>query len=70
VARAVWEFFKQRPNNAGARILFASVMPLTVILLRGNPTDTVARSLYLVGPIVVFLWLARRRIGTAAAGKP
>jgi hypothetical protein len=50
-------FLKANPENAGVRLLYASLLPFTIILLRGNPTDSLARALYVTGPLVAFLWV-------------
>jgi hypothetical protein len=63
LARLLFEYLRANPGSAGVRLLYAASLPLFVILLRGNPTDTFARASYLVLPIVVGLWFASARLG-------
>jgi hypothetical protein len=53
-ARTVFEYWRQNPQNAGVRLLFASCLPLVLVMVRGNPSDTLARASYTVIPLVAF----------------
>ena len=62
-ARALWEWWRIRGVYApGARIVFAAALPLCIVLQRGSISDTLARSSFLVVPILAVLWLASRRV--------
>ena len=61
LARALYEYLLKYPASAGVRLLYASTLPFIIVLLRGNPTDTLARMLYIVFPILITLWLTGRR---------
>ena len=53
-ARTLFEYWRRDPSNAGLRLLFASSLPLVLVMVRGNPTDTLARATYTVIPLVIF----------------
>lgn len=76
VARILFQYFAAYPRSAGVRLLYASTLPFVVVLVRGNPTDTIARMSFIVFPIIVAVWFAGRREprrvvrGDAAASVP
>jgi hypothetical protein len=53
-ARTIFEYWRRNPQNAGVRLLFASCLPLVLVMIRGNPSDTFARATYTVIPLVAF----------------
>ncbi len=57
-ARILYEYLRANPRNASVRLVYAASLPLTIILLRGNLTDTMPRALYLVGPILLCIRVA------------
>lgn len=59
--RAAFEWLKVDSTNDMARLIYALILPFTVILLRGNLPDTAARALFIVGPAVLAAHLAGRR---------
>ena len=61
IFRRVYEYYRTRSSDLGARLLFAGAAPLVVIALRDGPVDTMIRSLAVLGPIPVALYLARGR---------
>lgn len=61
LARALFEYLMAYPNNVGVRLVYASTIPFIFILVRGNPTDTIARMGYIVFPIILALLLAGHR---------
>jgi O-antigen/teichoic acid export membrane protein len=61
--RTLWEYFLRNSRDASVQIIFASSLPLMVILLRGALTDTVARSVVLLGPLIVCAWVCSRPPG-------
>lgn len=64
--RALWAWWRiHGATSAGARILFAAALPLAIVLQRGSISDTLARSSFLVLPIVVVFWLASRPLRAA-----
>lgn len=63
--RWLFEVFRRLSHEPGVRLLYAAALPLTIVLLRGNPTDTAARAAYVVGPVVAVMWYLSRRAGAA-----
>jgi predicted small integral membrane protein len=59
-ARALFEYLRRNPTNAGVRLLFASSFPMVLVIVRGNPSDTLARATYTVFPLAVFFWVTGR----------
>jgi hypothetical protein len=57
--RAVWEYFLRYPG-LGMQMFFAAASPLSLILLRGDPADTLGRAVFLVVPLVLCLVLCSR----------
>lgn len=59
--RLMYEYLLANPTNAAVRLGYAASLPLTIILFRGNPTDTLARASYLVLPLILAVWLSSAR---------
>jgi hypothetical protein len=68
--RVLFEYLRAHPRNASVRLLYAAALPLTFVLLRGNPTDTLPRALYLVVPVLAAVWWASRRTVALPARRP
>ena len=63
MSRAVWEWWRtHNAGNVGVNLVFASLLPFIIVLQRGNLSDSLGRSIVLVLPIIVVLWLASRRV--------
>jgi hypothetical protein len=58
--RFMWEYFLLHSRSEGMQILFAAALPMLVILVRNSVTDTIARSLFLVGPLLWCLLVCSR----------
>lgn len=69
LARALYEYLLAHPGSAGARLVFAAMLPFIVVMVRGNPTDTVGRMAFIVFPIIVAVWWGGRREPRAAHGQ-
>lgn len=74
--RLLFEYLVVHPSGAGSRLLYAAALPLVVVLMRGNPTDTIGRMSFVVLPILVAVWFTgrhevrtRRETGSAVAVK-
>ncbi len=63
VFRALWEWWRTHRDSDGVLVFFAAVLPLTIVLQRGAIYDTLARSAFLIGPLILLPWLASRRSG-------
>lgn len=76
LGRVLYEYLQHNRDAIGVRLLYSSILPFTIVLLRGNPTDTLARMSYIVLPVVIGLLvcrtstdsLVRRRIGQTSLG--
>ena len=60
-ARVLYAYLMANPGNASVRLAYAASLPLFLVLLRSNPTDTLPRAVYLVGPIFLCAWLCADR---------
>lgn len=63
--RLLYEYLIVHPTGAGSRLLYASALPLVIVLMRGNPTDTIGRMSFVVLPILVAVWFTGRHEGRA-----
>ena len=59
--RALWAYRQANRGNDMIAMLFAASLPYTVVLVRGNFGDSLARSLFTVVPILVVAYLAARQ---------
>ena len=60
-ARVLYEYFLRLAGNPSVRLLYAASLPVVLMLLRGNPTDTLARAAFLIVPILIIVWFAAPR---------
>lgn len=58
--RWMWEYFRLHVSNLGIQLAFAASLPLLVIMVRNGVVDTVARGLFLIGPILWCLLVCSR----------
>ena len=58
--RSLWEYFRLHQSSEGVQIVFAAMLPMLVILVRNSITDAIARSLFMVGPLVLCLIVCSR----------
>jgi hypothetical protein len=61
--RFVYAYFSIQRRNAGMQILFAASVPLVFDLLRNTLTDTTGRSVVLVVPLIICVWVCSRPPG-------
>ena len=59
--RFAYESFAKAAHRRSAQLLFAAFLPLVAVLLRGNPTDTLARAEFVLVPLFAFAWWTSRR---------
>ena len=59
--RFLYAYLLRYPRNASVRMFYAASLPLTLMLLRGNPVDTLARAAFLVVPIFLCVWFSSPR---------
>jgi hypothetical protein len=58
--RGLWAWLRRWKHMAGAQLLFASILPLAVVLARGNFVSVLSIGGFTVLPVAIGLWLARR----------
>jgi hypothetical protein len=58
--RLMWEYFLLHKSSEGIQIVFAAALPMLVILVRNSITDAIARSLFMVGPLLLCLIVCSR----------
>jgi hypothetical protein len=58
--RVISEYVTKHRGNEFVQLTFAAILPLVILLSRGNFGDTLSRSLFLVVPIPVIAYLARK----------
>ncbi len=58
--RFIWEYFCRHKESEGIQILFAAILPMLVVMVRNSVTDAIARSLFLVGPLLLCLVVCSR----------
>jgi hypothetical protein len=58
--RALWEYFLVHKHSEGMQIVFAATLPMLVVMIRNNLTDSVGRSLYQIFPLVLCLIVCSR----------
>lgn len=70
--RFIWDYFRANSDRAGMQMVFAATLPMLIVLVRNSLTDVVARSVFMILPVVlcmvvcsrpprhVRLWLRRR----------
>jgi antigen flippase len=61
VVRTLSEYLSVNRANELAQLTLAIILPIMIVLARGNFGDTLSRSVFLVGPIPVIAYLARKR---------
>lgn len=62
--RTLFEWRNRDPGNPSMNVTYAALLPMIIILLRGNPSSTIGLSLFLVAPLlVVFWWGGRQKRG-------
>jgi hypothetical protein len=68
--RGLYEWFRIHSKGAPARILFATSIPLLLIVFRDSPVDAFIWALFLLGPIWLVFALGCRRLpnGSRAVG--
>jgi len=67
LGRAHYEYLVVNARNLGVQVLYAATLPFWIVLLRDSVTDTAARLLFVVPPLVVGLYLARGTKGKPGA---
>ena len=55
----LWRYLSSNVADPYARLVYAASLPFVVILLRGNPADSIPRALYGVGPLILLAWYLR-----------
>jgi hypothetical protein len=60
MVRFMWEYFLLHKKSEGIQIVFAAALPMLVILVRNSITDAIARSLFMVGPLLLCLIVCSR----------
>jgi hypothetical protein len=60
-ARAHWEYFVKNASQGGVQLLFAATLPFWIVLMRGSVADTLGRLAFVVPPILLGLYLTRKR---------
>jgi hypothetical protein len=58
--RFLWEYFLLHRESEGIQIVFAATLPMLVIMVRNSITDGIARSLFMVGPLIWCLIVCSR----------
>ena len=66
--RLLYAYYRAHPDNDQVRLVYASSLPLVIVLFRGNLPDTFARSLFTVVPLIIVFAVAGRRLGVAPTG--
>jgi hypothetical protein len=66
--RFLWEYFLANKKSEGIQIVFAAALPMLVILVRNSVTDAIARSLFIVGPLLLCLFVCSRPAKRRMAG--
>jgi hypothetical protein len=65
--RLAWEYWRRNQNSEWARLVYALLLPFTVIVLRGNVQDSGTRALFVVVPAALVpagaVLVRRRRSG-------
>ena len=51
--RLLYGYYLAHADNDQIRVAYASVLPLVIVLFRGNLPDTLARALFTVGPLLL-----------------
>lgn len=64
--RALYVYLRRHEHLPGAQLVFASSLPLMIILLRGAITDTLARSVVLLFPLIIAWYVCSRTPGQRA----
>jgi hypothetical protein len=66
--RTLYEYLMAHRANSGVQLVYAACLPFVLILLRGTPTDSLGRAVFLVLPIIVGLWWSSRAHRVRAGG--
>jgi hypothetical protein len=56
--RGLWTWLRRWKHVAGTQLLFASILPLTVVLARGNLASVLSIAAFTTIPVLIGLWLA------------
>jgi len=62
--RVLYEYFVAHDDNVAVQLAFAASLPLIIIFVRNDLTDTLAHSVALVVPVMVCAWVCIRPRGT------
>lgn len=62
VLAGVWKWYCYFSDNLNAILIYSLGLPFVVILMRGTITDTLARMLFIVVPLILVMWFSRLRL--------
>ncbi|MFY9469909.1 MAG: O-antigen polymerase [Solirubrobacterales bacterium] len=60
--RLMWDYFENNRSNDLVRLAYSIGLPLSVLLMRGNLADTLARALFAIGPLVLIAIASSRTV--------
>jgi oligosaccharide repeat unit polymerase len=61
LGRVFFEYLRANPGNPSVHLLYAAALPFIVPLLRGSIGDAAGRLVFIVPPLLLGIYLARRR---------
>jgi hypothetical protein len=59
---SMWQWFRRYAEFFFAQLLYSASLPLVAVLMRGTIPDTLARALFVVGPLLLVAAIVRSRI--------
>lgn len=68
--RLLYGYYRLHAKNDQVRVVYASALPLVIVLFRGNLPDTFARALFTIGPLLLVYAASGRRELTATRWAP
>ncbi len=58
--RVVWEYFRRNSQSLGMQMMLAVLTPMLIVLVRNSLTDVIARSIFMIFPIVLCVFVCSR----------
>jgi hypothetical protein len=68
--RTISDYAVRQRSNQLVQLMLAAILPLVVLLSRGDLADTLSRALFVVVPIPVIVYLSRTRLRRRASLSP
>ena len=66
--KTLWEYFQRHSHSLFAQILYVTFLPLSFLLMRDSPAQTMSGLIFTAAPLVLMFWFARSRARDSGQG--